>query len=183
MEESAKFSLGLYRDVNAAARMINQIEWSRRQLEDLRKMLAAAVEDPAGSEAADALERGLREVEDLLMQPTLAEADQKSFRGALGLYLKLVWLAAESGSGGGDVSGNADLAPTRAEHEVYERLSAGLAEARRKFDAVYSGEIPRFNDAMRAKGYAQVMLVHEPEEPRHEEKKDEDEDEDDDWDG
>jgi len=183
VSESAKFSLALYRDVNSAARMINQIEWSRRQLEDFRKMLASAKEDPEGSQAADALEKRLREVEDLLMQPTLAEADQKSFRGALGLYLKLVWLAAESGSGGGDVSGNADFAPTKAEREVYELLSETLAAARKKFDAIYSAEIPRFNETMRSKGYAQLMVVHEPEEPKPEEKKDEEEEDDDDWDG
>src|SRR5207302_9729866 len=127
---ATKLSLALYGDINAAARMINQIEWSRRQLEDLRKMLAAAKEDAAASAAADALERQLRAVEDLLMQPTLADADQKSFRGALGVYLKLVWLQAESGTGGGDVSGNADFRPTRAEQEVYELLSRRLAEAR-----------------------------------------------------
>jgi photosystem II stability/assembly factor-like uncharacterized protein len=182
VEASSTLSLALYRDVNVAARMINQVEWSRKQLEDFRKMLAAAKEDPAASAVADELERRIRAVEDLLLQPTLAEADQKSFRGPLGIYLKLVWLLAESGPGGGDVSGNADFAPTKSELEVYDLLEGQLSEARRKFEELYATVIPSFNESIRAKGYVPIMSVNEPEEPRPEEKKEEEED-DDDWDG
>jgi photosystem II stability/assembly factor-like uncharacterized protein len=187
VEASTKLSLAIYRDTNQAARMINRIEWTRRQLEDLKKMLAAqaADRDPAAAEelektarpdkeALDELERKVRAVEDELLQPTLADADQKSFRGPLQLYLKLVWLQAESGSGGGDVSGNADFAPTKAELEVYDLLSAGLAAAAGRAEELYAKTIPSFNDAMKAKGYAQLMAVKEPEASRREEAKEED---------
>jgi hypothetical protein len=181
VETSTSLSLAIYRDTNAAARMINQIEWTRKQLEELRKRLKAGKADPADREAADKLERSVRAVEDKLLQPTLAEADEKSFRGSLELYLKLLWLQAEVGAGGADVSGNADFAPTRAEMEVYELLSGRLAEVRRQFEELYGTTIPAFNEAMRAKGYVQLMAVSEPEEPRPETKEDEEEDED--WGG
>ena len=41
VEASTKLSLSIYRDTNASATMINQLEWTRKQLEDLRKMLTA----------------------------------------------------------------------------------------------------------------------------------------------
>ncbi len=65
------------------------------------------------------------------MHPTLGEADQKSFRGPIGLYLKLLWLQAEVDSGGADVSGNADARPTQPELEVAALLSRQLGEVSR----------------------------------------------------
>jgi hypothetical protein len=104
----------------------------------------------------------VRAVEDRLLQPTLAEADEKSFRGPLELYLKLLWLQAEVGAGAADVSGAADFAPTRSEVEVYEQLARTLAEVRKDFDALYQTRIPAFNDAGKAKGWLQLMTVSEP---------------------
>jgi hypothetical protein len=144
--------------------MINQLEWSRRQVEDFRKMLSAAKAPPADTQAADDLEKQFRAVEDRLLQPTLAENDEKSFRGPLELYLKFLWLQAEVGPGAADVSGNADFPPTQPELEVYDLLSKTLADTRRQFDELYGKTVPAFNDAMKAKGYIQLMTVKEPEE-------------------
>jgi photosystem II stability/assembly factor-like uncharacterized protein len=177
-----ELSLAIYRDTDAAARMINQLEWTRRQLEDLRKMLKAAKAPAADLEAAAGFEREARAVEDRLLQPTLGEADEKSFRGELGLYLKLLWLQAEVGAGGADVSGNADYPPTQAEREVYVLLSGRLAESRQAFDALYATALPAFNETLRSRGLAQLMRVPEPEEPEPPPRTTEEEDEDD-WDG
>jgi hypothetical protein len=177
VQASAKFSWTIYRDISAAARMINELEWTRRQLEDFRRMLTAGKADKAVFAQAGDLEKAARAVEDKLLQPTLAEGDIKSFRGPLELYLKLIWLQAESGVSGSDVSGNADFPPTEAEREVYDLLSGQLAESRREFDELYARTVPAFNEAMKAKGYVQIMTVKEPEEPRPDEKeRDPDED-------
>lgn len=179
IEAATRLSLALYRDIDDAAGMINRLEWTRKQVEALRKILKAS-EAPAGDlSAVDAFEKKARAVEDRLLAPTLAEADVKSFRGPLQLYLKLVWLQAESGSGGGDVSGSADFAPTASELEVYRLLSDQLGEVRRDFDALYAKTVPAFNEAQRAKGLGGLMSVLEPEEKRPEAKS---EDDDDDWD-
>ncbi len=181
MAASTKLSFAIHRDIDAAAGMINQIEWTRKQVEDLRKMLKAAEAGAADLAAVDDFEKKVRAVEDRLLQPTLAEADVKSFRGPLQLYLKFVWLQAEAGTGGGDVSGNADFAPTQAEMEVYQLLSGQLAGVRRDFTELYGKIVPAFNEAMKVRGYIQLMTVKEPEEHRPEKKPEEDED--DDWDG
>jgi hypothetical protein len=164
IEAGTKLSLAIYRDTNTTARMINQLEWSRRQVEDFKKMLTAAKAGADDTKAADELEKKVRALEDRLLQPTLAENDEKSFRGPLELYLKLLWLQAEVGSGAADVSGNADFPPTQPELEVYDLLSKTLADASKQFDDLYGKTIPSFNEAMRSKGYIQLMTVKEPEE-------------------
>ncbi len=101
----------------------------------------------------------------------------KSFRGPLKLYLKLIWLQAESGVSGSDISGNADFPPTQAELDVYDLLSRQLEQSRKEFEELYGKTIPAFNDAMRARGYIQIMTVREPGEPRPDERdKERDED-------
>lgn len=179
---STKLSMDIYRDTNTVVRMANQIEWTRKQLEQLRSMLKAGRADAADLEAAEALDASAQAVEDRLLQRTLAEADEKSFRGPLQLYLKLLWLQAEVGAGGADVSGNADFAPTRPELEVYQLLAKTLADAQKAFDELYETKIPAFNQAMAAKGYLQVMTVKEPDEREPEPEPEEDEG-DDDWGG
>src|SRR5207247_6862156 len=57
---AAKISLALYRDINAAARMINELEWTRKQIEDFKKMLSAAKADKAIVAEADPIETKAR---------------------------------------------------------------------------------------------------------------------------
>jgi photosystem II stability/assembly factor-like uncharacterized protein len=163
--ESTKLSVAIWRDTSATAQMINRLEWTRKQLEDFRKMLKAEKAPDLDMDAAKDLQKKAQAVEDELLQPTIAEADLKSFRGALKLYLSLLWLQAEVGPGAADVSGNADLAPTEPEKQVYQLLSGRLADTKKKFDELYGKTIPAWNEAMRAKGYIQLMDVQEPEEP------------------
>jgi photosystem II stability/assembly factor-like uncharacterized protein len=172
----SKMSFAIYEDTNAAARMINRLEWSRWQVEGVRKMLKAQKAPDDDVKAADDLEKKLRAVEDRLLQPTVAENDQKSFRGPLELYLKLLWLQAEVGPGAADVSGNADLPPTQPELEVYDLLSKQLAETRKDFDELYAKTLPAFNEAMRKKSYAALMSVQEPDEPPPPPKEEDEED-------
>ena len=176
---ATQLSRAVWQESNRAARMVNQLEWSRKQLEELRRMLAAAPEDPGAATAVVALDQQFAAVEEKLVHPTLGEADQKSFRGPLGIYLKLLWLQAEVGSGGADVSGSADARPTQPELEVAALLSRQLGEVQQAFDALYAKSVPAFNDAFRGKG-AQLVPVAEadellPEKPPH------DDDGDDDW--
>jgi hypothetical protein len=128
-------------------------------------------------DAAADLGKKMDAVSALLLQPTIADEDQKSFRGPLGLYLKLIWLNAEVGTGAADVSGNADFAPTEPEREVFALLDRGVEDARRKFRAVFDEDVPAFNRAMQAKGMAVVTPVKEalPEFPPEKEKKEDDE--------
>src|SRR5262249_58217146 len=69
---ASSLSLAILRDTNTVVRMVNQLEWTRKQLEELRAMLKARKADAADFEAAGSLESAARAVEDRLLQPTLA---------------------------------------------------------------------------------------------------------------
>jgi photosystem II stability/assembly factor-like uncharacterized protein len=172
-----RLSLEIWKETNDAARMLNRLEWTRRQVEELCAMLKARHAEAAEFAAASALEKEVSSLEDPLLHPSLAEADVKSFRGPIGLYLKHLWLQAESGTGGGDVSGNADHAPTAAELEVHGLLSTQLRDVKRRFEALYATRIPAFGDEMRAKGAGALMTVVEPPSPPQREEDDDEEDE------
>jgi photosystem II stability/assembly factor-like uncharacterized protein len=165
---SAELSYRIHKDIDETARMINKIEWTRRQLDDLEKMWRAAGADASLEQARATLEKEALAVEEQLMQPSLAEADQKSFRGAIKLYLQLVWLQAEVGTGRADVSGGADMAPTQPELEVYGVLHERLEKARADFRKLYDETIPAFNEEMKEKGLLRLIPVEEvqPEYPK-----------------
>ncbi len=177
VEAASKLSLAIYRDTISTAGMIGELEWTRLQLEQLKRRLAAAKAEVSLVDAASGLGKSAEEIEAVLLQPTIAEEDQKSFRGPLGLFLKFVWLNAEVATGAADVSGNADLGPTQPERDVFELLDRQLDDARKRFQSLYDESVPAFNRAMAAKGIAGIVQVKEvpAEFPKEKEKKPDDE--------
>ncbi len=155
--------------------MIDELEWTRLQLEQLKKRIVASKGDDSLLASVADLRKKAEDVEAVLLQPTIGEEDQKSFRGPLGLYLKFVWLNSEAATGAADVSGNADLGPTQPERDVFEMLDRRLDETKKKFRSLYDDSVPAFNKAMEAKGLAVVSPVKEvlPEFGKEKEKKDE----------
>ncbi len=176
VEEGSKFALAIYRDTNATAEMIGQLEWARLEVERLRKMIHAEEGDASLLDQTATLADKMAAVEANLLQPTIPEEDQKSFRGPLGLYLKLIWLNAEAATGAADVSGNADFGPTQPERDVFALLHDRLNETKKKFDEVFGTDIPAFNSELEAKGLGAIMPVREvlPEFPPAREKKEDD---------
>jgi hypothetical protein len=159
VEAATKLSFAIYNDANSSVRMINQIEWTRRQLEDMQKMLKASNAGKTLSDSTRQLDDKALAIEDQLLQRTVAEGDLKSFRGPLQLYLKFVWLGAEVGSGGADVAGNPDFPPTQSEVEVYNLLHGQLQTAESQFNDFYAKDVPAFNDAVAKQGQAKLMTV------------------------
>jgi len=159
VQAATKLSLAIYNDANESVRMINQLEWTRRQIEDMQKMLKASASAKTLSDATKQLDDKALAIEDQLLQRTVAEGDMKSFRGPLQLYLKFVWLGAEVGSGGADVAGNPDFAPTASEIEVYNLLHGQLEKARSEFDSFYANEVPAFNRQTGEKGMERLLTV------------------------
>ncbi|HEY3384702.1 MAG TPA: hypothetical protein VGK32_23315 [Vicinamibacterales bacterium] len=184
-----KLALDIRDHVNVVADMTNTIEWVRKQLEDLRKLVVppapvlptsgrgrrgAESEDMAPSQtpprpaptpeqaalirAIDKLDSDACTVEDRLIQRTLEEADQKSFRGPIQLYLKWLWLAAEVGSGAADVAGGADFAPTAAELEVHALLIQRLDRAKADYDTLMQKLVPAFNETLRQQGMLHLVV-------------------------
>jgi photosystem II stability/assembly factor-like uncharacterized protein len=155
---SSALSYRIYQDTDRSAELINQIEWSRRQLEDTRRLLVATRADQSLLTATDALNRGYLDQEDQLMHPTIAEGDEKSFRGPLGLYLKFIWLQAEVGSGEADVSGNSDWPPTESEKQVFAELDGQLHNVDAALKHIDTVGLAAYN-ALLAKSHIQRITV------------------------
>ena len=97
--------------------------------------------------SAEDLDKRLQDVEHELVSPALLNSDDKYFVEPYKVYLNLIWLNAEVGTGGGDVAGGADFAPTDRELDSLKSYEADLATAEADFQKVVKENLPAFNQA------------------------------------
>ncbi len=142
-----KLLLHVRDDISSVSDMVNQLEWLRQQLQTLEAMLKS--EKPADSkplmQQIAQLTTDIDNVETQLLSPGLTNSDEKSFLGRYGLYLHLIWLNGELGTGAGDVYGDPGYAPTDAALQVLKMLDGELAAARKHYDALLQKTLPQFN--------------------------------------
>ncbi len=142
--------------INQAAGMINGIEWARKQLYDLEARLSSLPESmPATDDiSADiaALDADLRRLEGRFFDLRTTQAGQDTLRWKRLLYSRLLHLAWSLT--------RADYPPTDQQLEVYRQLKAELASHRERFLELRDAEIPTFNDYLREKGIANVIVAH-----------------------
>src|SRR5262249_44301009 len=120
----------------------------RKQIEDQLKTNAG--QDGAG-EALRALDQKLLGVELKLVSRTELHSDDKWFVEPYKVYLNLVWLSGEVGTGAGDVAGGAEFQPTDAELVTLAEQEKQLAAAKAAFEALLQNDIPAFNQQMSGK--------------------------------
>jgi len=106
--------------------------------------------------ATEGLDKKLEAVESRLVSPALRNSDDKYFVAADGAYLDLIWLNAEVGTGGGDVAGGADFAPTDAQLNSLQALEAELTSIDSALAEVLQGDLPPFNQALQGAALAPV---------------------------
>jgi photosystem II stability/assembly factor-like uncharacterized protein len=98
--------------------------------------------------AAEKLDKGLQAVESKLVSPSLRNSDDKYFVEVDGAYLDLIWLNAEVGTGGGDVAGGADFAPTAAQLDSLQALESQVAGADSDLQQILHRDLPQFDQAL-----------------------------------
>jgi hypothetical protein len=123
---------------------VNRIELLRKQIEDQLKTQAG--QDGAG-DALRTLDQKMLAVELKLVSRTELHSDDKWFVEPYKVYLNLVWLAGEVGTGAGDVAGGAEFRPTDAELATLAQLERELAQAKAEFDVLLQTVVPAFNQA------------------------------------
>jgi hypothetical protein len=142
----------LREDYNQAAELINDIEWIRRQLYDLKPLVeehADRLPEAEGiTEAADALDAKLISVEEELYQMKLTGTGQDGVRWPAMLIGKLTHLA-------GAVQ-TADFRPTDQAREVHQVLETKLREAQAAYAAVMQDDLPALNRLLEAAGLGVV---------------------------
>src|SRR4029077_3677064 len=186
---SVKTQLRIRDDITRASDMFNQIEWLRKQIEVIETMLRppkkkekekppsaepddfdepepAPAEDEAQSKrkaellkTVEEMDKKLQSVEFKLVSPSEVNSDDKYYVEAYKVYLNLIWLNAEVGSGGGDVAGGANFAPTDTELELLKGLESELTGTMAEYKKILEEELPAFNRTLSENNVAAVVAA------------------------
>ena len=133
---------------DSVARMINRLEWVRKQIRDLAAQLrdSALVTDSGAKRIAalsDTLERRIVRVESMLFDVNLTGSREDAFRNPMQLYGRLAALQS-------DVAENsADFPPTQQQLAVHEVLAQRLAAASQRFADLMTKDLPQFGAELR----------------------------------
>lgn len=110
----------------------------------------------------EALDKKLQSVEFTFTSPTSLNSDDKYYVESYQVYLDLIWLNAEVGTGGGDVAGGADFAPTATQLELLETFEASIADSQREYEKVLNQDLPALNHSLAESNMVAVSAEAEP---------------------
>jgi len=146
-------------EINTVVDMINRLEWVRKQIEDMTKVLKR--DEKAGPilDGLSKLDKKTMAVEDELLQRQLHASDPKSYRAEMKLYSKLVWFSGEIGTGAGDVRNTDDYPPTNQQYEVHKLLQQRLEKVKAAYEELFNKEIPAFNKFAFERNYAGLITT------------------------
>ena len=134
-------------DMNVAVGLINRIEVMRKQIETEQAANAAKPDVVASLEALD---RKMLDVELQLVSNSDLNSDDKYYVETDKIYLNLIWMNAEVGSGGGDVAGGAEYRPTGTSLAVLDLIERDLDTAKKAYAALRE-DVAAFNRQMAGK--------------------------------
>jgi len=139
-----RLALAIRAAQDSVARMINRLEWVRKQLADLSGQLRGDTALTGDSSAkrlaglADSLDRHAGVVEGALFDVHLTGAREDAFRSPMQLYGRLAALQSDVSESG------ADFAPTAQQQAVFELFTQRLADASVRFAGFMERELPAF---------------------------------------
>lgn len=116
--------------------------------------------------AAEDLDQQLRTVEYKLVSPELTNSDDKYYVESYQVYLNLIWLNGEVGTGAGDVAGGADFAPTDVELQLLKTYEAELATAQTDYQKVIKDDLPAVNRSLAESNVAPLVVARDSETAR-----------------
>jgi photosystem II stability/assembly factor-like uncharacterized protein len=109
--------------------------------------------------SAEGLDKKLQAIEYRLVSQALQNSDDKYFVEPYGVYLNLIWLNAEVGTGGGDVAGGADFAPTDTQMQLLATFEAEMAAVDADYRKVLKEDLPAFNHALESSNVAPLVAA------------------------
>jgi hypothetical protein len=157
LEASVRLQLRIRDDVSETSDMINAIEIARKQLEDMKKALAADKTRAAALKLVEDFDARMFAVETKLLEPAQMTSDDKYFQQAYRVYMNLIWLNGEVGPGAGDVAGGADFKPTDTSVAVLQGIEKDLDAARVDYKKLMSADLLAFNRSLAESGLAAVI--------------------------
>jgi len=133
-------------DMNSVVEMIHKLEWTRKQLYDLKDVHQ---DDEGIVKAVDDLDKKLLAVEENLVETKLTGRGQDALRWPSRLVFKLAHLA--------NGIGTADFAPTTQQIAVHEMFQKQIGELRQQVETLLSTDVAAFNSMLKEKGIANVV--------------------------
>ena len=156
IRNTVKLQLRIRDDVDSVSSMVNNIEWIRKQLEDVQKMLRTQKEKAALLKSAVDMDQKLQTVEYKLVSKALTTSDDKYFISAYKIYFNLLWLNGEVGTGAGDVAGGADFGPTDTALGLTDMIEKDLTAAKADYRTLIDKDVPAFNRTLSANGVTPI---------------------------
>ncbi len=148
VQAQGKLARTIRAEQDSIARMVNRLEWVRKQVRDLTAQLrdSSLVADSGAKRVAalaDSLERRIVRVEGALFDVNLTGAREDAFRNPIQLYGRLAALQSDLAENG------ADFAPTTQQVAVHEVLAGRLADATARFTDLMTKGVPQFAAELR----------------------------------
>ncbi|MFQ5704365.1 MAG: glycosyl hydrolase [Gemmatimonadales bacterium] len=148
-----QLSLQLRDELDEVVDMIDQLEWLRKQMKDMRSILEGNHDADTVIAAAGELAKKAIAVEGHLFDVHLTGAREDAFRNPMKLYGRLSALASDVGAN------SADFAPTTQQIAVHELFMQRLAEYRRQFRALFDTDVAAFKRLVREKELPHVISL------------------------
>lgn len=146
--ESTAMQIRIRDAITSTSAVVNQLEITRKQIEDLLKQ----------HRGKDEIEKPLMDLDAVLFGTELKlvtkqdlRSDDKYFADAYKVYMNLLWLGGAVGLGAGDEAGAADYKPRDVAYDILADQLQQLAEAQRDFDRHITVDVPAFNKTMAGK--------------------------------
>jgi hypothetical protein len=182
-----QFQLRIREDISKTATTVNKLEWMRKQIDVIARMLGGRKEpgktvppendrsgaqarepeqpkeeanpDPELLKSVEAMDQKMQDAEYKFISRAEALSDDKYFSVSEQVYLKLLWLNAEVGTGGGDVAGGVDHPPTETAKEILQALEKDLGDAQTGYQNLVDKDLPAFNKMLLDKGITPIAFV------------------------
>ena len=98
--------------------------------------------------SAEDFDKKLLGIETTFVSPALLNSDDKYFVESYKVYLNLIWLNAEVGTGGSDVAGGADFAPTDTQMKLLQGFEAEISATDTNYQKLMKEDLPALNHAL-----------------------------------
>jgi photosystem II stability/assembly factor-like uncharacterized protein len=165
LQSSVRLQLKVRDDISTVSDMTNQLEWMRRQLEDETKSLKSQSGKETLLRAIDAIDHKMQDVEYQLISRAEALSDDKYFVTQYKLYLNLLWLNGEIGTGAGDVAGSGDYPQTETAITLVLDLERQLQAVQTEYKSLMDKEVPAYNQSISSSGLPPLQTTGAPPAP------------------
>lgn len=150
MKSQMEFLMQVRGEMTEMAEMINHLERTRKQVEDLAATLAGTPKGADAAKAAKDFETKVIDVEGMLIDVRDTGETEDSFRHPMMIYGKLGNIEAELGGGG-------DMPPTDQQVAVNKEIVEKIAAVRERLKGIEERETPAFNQWLKANGYGAAI--------------------------